>query len=333
MAKNQSGYEVLDPAQERRGSSSLVPVRENRGTVVPYAKKEHLPALTPGALGDLEAYIRAANAAPMLTAEEEQELARKLRDEGDLDAAQKLTFSHLRLVISVARGYLGYGLSHADLIQEGNIGLMKAIKHFDPEKGVRLTTYASTWIKAEIQEFIIRNYRMVKLATTKNQRKLFFNLRQMREDEKSLTAAEAGRIAEALEVKPEEVLDMEMRLSGADTPLDSPAETEDEERFSPIDWLTREEDTPTSVLQEKARERLSREGLTRAMASLDERSREVIFARYLNEDGEGNLAPKTLQELARRFGVSIERVRQIEKKAIQKMHEVLAGDEDIIEGA
>ena len=333
MAKTRSGYEVLDPAQERKGNPLPVPVKKKRGEVVPYARSEHLPALLPGALGDLDAYIRAANAAPMLSAEEERDLARRLREKGDLDAAQKLTFSHLRLVISVARGYLGYGLAHADLIQEGNIGLMKAIKHFDPEKGVRLTTYATTWIKAEIQEYIIRNYRMVKLATTKNQRKLFFNLRQMREDEKSLSLDEAGRIAQTLEVKPEEVLDMQVRLSGADTPLEGPSgESEDEERFAPIDWLTRDEDTPTSVLQEKARDRLSSEGLARAMDVLDERSREVIFARYLNEDGEGNLAPKTLQELATRFGVSIERVRQIEKKAIQKMHEALKGDSDIIEG-
>jgi RNA polymerase sigma-32 factor len=155
----------------------------------------------------------------------------------------------------------------------------------------------------------------------------------MREDEKSLSLDEAGRIAQTLEVKPEEVLDMQVRLSGADTPLEGPSgESEDEERFAPIDWLTRDEDTPTSVLQEKARDRLSSEGLARAMDALDERSREVIFARYLNEDGEGNLAPKTLQELATRFGVSIERVRQIEKKAIQKMHEALKGDSDIIEG-
>lgn len=202
---------------------ALVARPDVKGSVVPYKKPaENLPAVVPTALGDLDAFIRAANAAPLLTAEEEKNYAVALRDKGDLQAAQALVVSHLRLVISIARGYLGYGLPHADLIQEGNIGLMKAIKHFDPDRGVRLMTFAVHWIRAEIQDYVVRNWRLVKLATTKNQRKLFFNLRQMKESDKSLTLDQAKKIATELDVKPEEVLDMEERMTGGDTSIDGP---------------------------------------------------------------------------------------------------------------
>ena len=256
----------------------------------------------------------------------------RLRDEGDLMAAQQLILSHLRLVVSIARGFLGYGLPHADLIQEGNIGLMKAIKHFDPDRGVRLMTFSVHWIRSEIQEYIVRNWRMVKLATTKNQRKLFFNLRQMKADEKSLSTSETERIAETLDVKPEEVREMEARLSGGDTPLESPGSTdaEDDNAFAPIDWLSREEDEPEAALEERDRNRLTGEILRNALDALDERSRLVVQARWLRTDNDGNPDPMTLQELASKLGVSAERVRQIEKKAIAKLRSELAADKDIL---
>ena len=302
-----------------------------KGEVVPYEKKQYLPAVVPR-LGDLDAYIRYANAAPILTADEEHDLAVRLRDEGDLMAAQQLILSHLRLVVSIARGFLGYGLPHADLIQEGNIGLMKAIKHFDPDRGVRLMTFSVHWIRSEIQEYIVRNWRMVKLATTKNQRKLFFNLRQMREDDKTLSPSETERIAETLDVKPEEVKEMEARLFGGDTPLDGTgnADTEDGDDFAPIDWLSREEDRPENVLEGKDKERLSGEILYNALQNLDERSRRVMQARWLRTDAEGNPDPMTLQELATELGVSAERVRQIEKKALAKLRLELAADKDVL---
>ena len=247
-------------------------------------------------------------------------------------AAQQLILSHLRLVVSIARGFLGYGLPHADLIQEGNIGLMKAIKHFDPDRGVRLMTISVHWIRSEIQEYIVRNWRMVKLATTKNQRKLFFNLRQMKSDEKSLSPSETERIAETLDVKPEEVREMEARLSGGDTPLEGPgsSDAEDDNPFAPIDWLSREEDEPEAALEERDRNRLTGEILRDALAALDDRSRRVVQARWLRTDTDGNPDPMTLQELAAELGVSAERVRQIEKKAIAKLRTELAADKDIL---
>ncbi len=302
------------------------------GAVVPY-KPARLPAVIPQ-LGDLEAYIHAANTAPILTSEEEHDLAVRLRDEGDLAAAQQLVLSHLRLVISVARGYLGYGLPYADLIQEGNIGLMKAIKHFDPDRGVRLMTFSIHWIRSEIQEYVVRNWRLVKLATTKNQRKLFFNLRQMKESDKTLTTEETQRIAQTLDVKPEEVREMEARMSGGDTSIDGRSTDDDDDgghSMAPIDWLSRKEDEPETILEEKNRDTLAREQLKKAIASLDPRSQRVIRARWLAEDNEGNAAPKTLQELAAELGVSAERVRQIEKKALSKMREALLASKDDIE--
>lgn len=321
----------LVPYTPPAGGSLIIRPEPVKGEVVPYEKKQYLPAVIPR-LGDLDAYIRYANSAPILSAEEEHDLAVRLRDEGDLMAAQQLILSHLRLVVSIARGFLGYGLPHADLIQEGNIGLMKAIKHFDPDRGVRLMTFSVHWIRSEIQEYIVRNWRMVKLATTKNQRKLFFNLRQLKDDDRTLSTSDTERIAETLDVKPEEVREMEARLSGGDTPLEGTASTDAEEdnSFAPIDWLSREEDEPDTVLEERDKNRLTGEILRDALDGLDERSRRVVLARWLRTDSDGNPDPMTLQELAAELGVSAERVRQIEKKAIAKLRTELAADKDIL---
>jgi RNA polymerase sigma-32 factor len=223
----------------------------------------------------------------------------------------------LRLVASVARHYLGYGLPQADLIQEGNIGLMKAVKRFDPDRGVRLVSFALHWIKAEIHEYILRNWRLVKVATTKAQRKLFFNLRSMRKGLGSLSAGETAEIAKTLGVKPEEVREMETRLSGQDIGLD-PTVEDGEESFSPIAYLASPDDEPVEVLARDQTERLQREGLTAALNNLDARSRRIIESRWLRQD-----EPATLHELAAEFGVSAERIRQIEAKAMQKMRALI----------
>lgn len=289
-----------------------------------------------GPLGDIQAFLHAAENAPVLTPEQERELAISLRDHGDLQAAHQLILSHLRLVISIARGFLGYGLPYADLIQEGNIGLMKAIRHYDPDHGARLMTFAVHWIRSEIQEYIIRNWRIVKLATTKNQRKLFFNLRQMKEDyQKALTYQQAEKIALTLDVKPKEVLEMEERMFGQQTSLDAPGKDsgdDEDNNFTPLDWLSTEEDEPARVLENQEQEKLETEGLSKALQQLDERSRRVIQARYLHVNADGENKAVTLQELAAELGVSAERVRQIEKTAIQKLHDLLASEaEDIYE--
>ena len=325
------GGRNLVPYKGPAGGSLTVRPEPVKGEVVPYEKKQYLPAVIPR-LGDLDAYIRYANAAPILTADEEHDLAVRLRDHDDLMAAQQLIVSHLRLVVSIARGFLGYGLPHADLIQEGNIGLMKAIKHFDPDRGVRLMTFSVHWIRSEIQEYIVRNWRMVKLATTKNQRKLFFNLRQMKEDDKTLSPQDTERIAETLDVKPEEVREMEARLSGGDTPLEGPGsdDAEEDNSFGPIDWLSRDEDEPETVLEERDKNRLTGKLLHDALENLDERSRRVLQARWLRTDTDGNPDPMTLQELAAELGVSAERVRQIEKKALAKLRTDLAADKDVL---
>nr|WP_314624638.1 RNA polymerase sigma factor RpoH [uncultured Noviherbaspirillum sp.] len=273
-----------------------------------------------GNLGNIDAYISAVNRLPMLTQEEEVSLARRWRESNDLAAAQGLVLSHLRLVVSIARGYLGYGLPHADLIQEGNIGLMKAVKRFDPDQGVRLVSYAMHWIKAEMHEYILKNWRLVKVATTKAQRKLFFNLRSHKEGLDSMTPAQVDALAKTLNVKREEVIEMETRLSGRDIALESPTDDEDD-KFSPIAYLSSDSSEPSKVLEAQRFDRLQSEGLETALEKLDPRSRRIVEARWLaNDDGSG----ATLHELASEFGVSAERIRQIEAVALKKMKGSLA---------
>ena len=267
----------------------------------------------PLSTGSLEAYIQSVSRFPILSAEEERALARRFREHDDVEAARQLVLSHLRLVVAVARGYLGYGLPHADLIQEGNIGLMKAVKRFDPERGVRLVSFAIHWIKAEIHEYILRNWRLVKIATTKAQRKLFFNLRSMKSGLAPLTSADVERVATELKVKPEEVVEMETRLSGHDIGFE--ADRDDEEVYAPVNYLAADSDSePYSVLEAEESKRVHAAGLERALASLDPRSRRIIQARWLKEKN-----PATLHDLAAEFKVSAERIRQIELKALQKM--------------
>ena len=273
-----------------------------------------------GSLGNLDAYISAVNRLPMLSHEEEISLAQRLRDQNDLAAAQALVMSHLRLVVSIARGYLGYGLPHADLIQEGNVGLMKAVKRFDPDQGVRLVCYAMHSIKAEMHDYILRNWRMVKLATTKAQRKLFFNLRSHKTGLDTMTPDQVSALATTLNVKPEEVTEMEMRMAGRDIALESPTD-EDDDKFSPIAYLTSESTEPGKVLESRQFDKLQSEGLEQALSNLDARSRRIIESRWLaNDDGSG----ATLHELAAEFNVSAERVRQIEASALKKMKASLA---------
>jgi RNA polymerase sigma-32 factor len=254
----------------------------------------------------------------MLTADEEIGLARRLRDSNDLDAAGRLLMSHLRLVVAVARNYLGYGLSHADLIQEGNIGLMKAVRRFDPERGVRLVSFALHWIKAEIHEYILKNWRLVKVATTKAQRKLFFNLRSMKQGLGTMSQEEIGDMARELNVKPSEVAEMETRMAGGDVALEGRIE-DGEEEFAPIDYLADSDSEPTQVLQRRQNDVLQSDGVREALDELDARSRRIIEARWLNEDADGRVGTATLHDLAQEFGVSAERIRQIEAKALQKM--------------
>ena len=290
---------------------------------------DHLPMLA--ASGSIEAFISAANRVPMLSAAEEQSLARRFREQDDLDAARQLVTSHLRLVIAIARGYLGYGLPHADLIQEGNIGLMKAVKRFDPDRGVRLVSFAMHWIKAEIHEYILKNWRLVKIATTKAQRKLFFNLRSIkaalaqdadsRQGFNTLGAEEVKAVAKKLGVKPEEVIEMETRLTGADVSLE-PLTDDDDDSYAPIAYLAADRSIePSAILERKEYDRLQDQGLSSALASLDERSRTIVQRRWLVADGE---EAATLHELAAEYGVSAERIRQIEVKAMQKMKGKLA---------
>jgi RNA polymerase sigma-32 factor len=268
---------------------------------------------TPASLGSLDHYIQAVNRFPLLSAEQEIELGRRLQRDNDLDAARELVLSHLRLVVAVSRKYVGYGLPQADLIQEGNIGLMKAVRRFDPERGVRLVSFALHWIKAEIHEYILRNWRLVKIATTKAQRKLFFNLRSMKPGMGSLSRKETEVIAKTLGVKPDEVREMETRLSGQDVALD-PQSGDEGETMSPIAYLTDAESGPAQILERKDTARQHSEGLRDALAKLDLRSREIIEARWLREDDHA-----TLQDLANQYGVSAERIRQIESKALKTM--------------
>ena len=279
-----------------------------------------LPVLSSN--GSLEQYIQTVNSIPMLTPEEEFELATRQHLEGDLEAAKRLVLSHLRVVVSIARGYSGYGLQQADLIQEGNIGLMKAVKRFEPNRGVRLFSFAVHWIKAEIHEFILRNWRLVRIATTKPQRKLFFNLRSMRQSLSALSEQEAHAIAQELGVKPEEVREMETRMSGQDIAL--LADDGDDEGFAPIDWLADSHDEPTRALERRSLDLLQSDGLEQALSTLDARSRRIIEARWLADD-----SGATLHELAAEFGVSAERIRQIEAKALGKMKAALSSGQVI----
>ncbi len=269
----------------------------------------------------LDQYIRLVKSFPMLSAEDEFALATRLQKNNDLEAAKQLILSHMRLVVSIARGYSGYGLPQADLIQEGNIGLMKAVRKFDPERGVRLVSFAMHWIKAEIHEYIVRNWRLVKIATTKAQRKLFFNLRSMRRGIGTLDTQEVNRIAQELNVKPEEVLEMEARMGGHEISLESHGDDDGEESYSPIAYLEDPSAEPSAFLAEKQSEQLEMTGLAQAMESLDERSRRIVQARWLQEDNSA-----TLHDLADEFGVSAERIRQIEQKAMQKMKLMLTED-------
>ena len=288
------------------------------------------------ALGNLDAYISAANRLPMLTLEQEQEFSRKFRQDNDIDAAGKLVLSHLRLVVSISRQYLGYGLPHGDLIQEGNIGLMKAVKRFDPDQGVRLVSYAMHWIKAEMHEYILKNWRMVKVATTKAQRKLFFNLRSMKQRYKSEdAAADAGThrdrlsegqidaMAATLKVKREEVIEMETRLSGGDVLLDPSPSDDGEEAYGPIAYLTDTAQEPTALIESHQRDVLASDGIATALEALDDRSRRIVEERWLkvNDDSTGGM---TLHQLAAEYGVSAERIRQIEVAAMKKMKKTLA---------
>jgi RNA polymerase sigma-32 factor len=287
-------------------------------------------------LGNLDAYISAANRLPMLTLEEEQQFARQFKQDNNLEAAGKLVLSHLRLVVSVSRQYLGYGLPHGDLIQEGNVGLMKAVKRFDPDQGVRLVSYALHWIKAEIHEYILKNWRMVKLATTKAQRKLFFNLRSMKQRFKAddaaadsgthrdtLNEAQIDAMAGELRVKREEVIEMETRLSGGDVLLDPSPSDDGDEAFGPITYLTDASHEPTAMLEARERDTLASDGIAMALEALDARSRRIVEERWLkvNDDSSGGM---TLHELAAEYGVSAERIRQIEVAAMKKMKTTLA---------
>jgi RNA polymerase sigma-32 factor len=284
-------------------------------------------------LGNLDAYISAVNRLPMLTAQEESSLARRLRDHGDVQAAGQLVLSHLRLVVSVSRQYLGYGLPQGDLIQEGNVGLMKAVKRFDPEQGVRLVSYALYWIKAEIHEYILKNWRMVKVATTKAQRKLFFNLRSMKQGFKdaadapthrdTLTDAQIDIMARELNVKREEVIEMETRMAGGDVVLDPAPGDDGEEAFGPMAYLADASHEPTAMIESQQRDVLATDGIAAALDTLDPRSRRIVEERWLkvNDDGSGGL---TLHDLAAQYGVSAERIRQIEVAAMKKMRQALA---------
>ena len=284
-------------------------------------------------LGNLDAYISAVNRLPMLTLEQEQAFARQLRETNDIESAEKLVLSHLRLVVSTSRKYLGYGLPHGDLIQEGNIGLMKAVKRFDPDQGVRLVSYALHWIKAEMHEYILKNWRMVKVATTKAQRKLFFNLRSMKQGFKgdadvathrdTLTKDQIASMAKTLNVKPEEVIEMEQRMSGGDVLLDPSPSEDGEEAFGPIAFLADASQEPSAVMEANARDSLATDGIASALKGLDDRSRRIVEERWLkvNDDGSGGL---TLHDLAAIYGVSAERIRQIEVAAMKKMRKTLA---------
>ena len=269
----------------------------------------------PSAANSLENYIHYVNSLPILSQEEELDLAARFRRDNDLEAARRLVVSHLRMVVSVVRGYYGYGLPQADLIQEGNIGLMKAVKNFDPGRGVRLVSFAIHWIRAEIHEFILRNWRLVKIATTKAQRKLFFNLRSLKQGLELLKPHQVKEIAHSLNVSEKDVVEMEARFSCNEVPLEPSSNSEEDEGSAPITHLASDvENEPSHLLEKKQMEAVGSASIAHALASLDERSRRIIESRWLREG-----ATATLQELANEFGVSVERIRQIEQNAMAKI--------------
>ena len=274
----------------------------------------------PSTLGSMEAYIGAVHQIPVLSVEDEQRLARRLREDNDIAAAQELILSHLRFVIHVARGYSGYGLQLGDLVQEGNIGLMKAVKRFDPTVGVRLVSFAVHWIRAEMHEYIIKNWRIVKVATTKAQRKLFFNLRKSKTRLGWLNAAEVSAVAKDLNVSEREVLEMESRLSGRDIGFDAPDDADDDHAPpAPANYLVANDEDPAAAYESADSEDNQLELLREGMAKLDERSRDIIKRRWLDADSK-----VTLQELADEYGVSAERIRQVEANALKKMKALFA---------
>ena len=290
-------------------------------------------------LGNLDAYVRAVQDIPMLEAEEEQALARRLRDQQDLQSAGRLVLSHLRLVVSISRQYVGYGLPQGDLIQEGNVGLMKAVKRFDPDQGVRLVSYAMHWIKAEIHEYILKNWRMVKVATTKAQRKLFFNLRSLKHQYKGdaddehvgrsgFSESEILRVAKELDVRPEDVIEMETRLAGGDVALEASADDDHDSPMAPAAYLADDRHEPSRVIEAHRRDWLASDGITQALSQLDDRSRRIVEERWLkvNDDGSGGM---TLHDLAADYGVSAERIRQIEVAAMKKMRKALTEPSEV----
>ena len=269
---------------------------------------------------DLSAYIQTVNSIPLLTAEEERDLGYRLQEEGDLEAARLLVLSHLRFVVHIAKSYNGYGLAQADLIQEGNVGLMKAVKRFDPTMGVRLVSFAVHWIKAEIHEFVLKNWRIVKVATTKAQRKLFFNLRGAKKSLTWLNGAEVDAIAADLNVKPETVREMEGRLSSTDAAFDGYQDEDDENNYAPVNYLEDQRYNPAHLIEADDTDADASSRLQAALAELDERSRDILQQRWLNE------SKATLHELAATYGVSAERIRQLEKNAMNKIKAALEGE-------
>lgn len=268
--------------------------------------------------GSLESYFQSVNRIPMLSAEEERLLAVRYNEEGDLEAARQLVMSHLRFVVKVARGYSGYGLPQADLIQEGSVGLMKAVKRFDPKFGVRLVSFAVHWIRAEMLEYILRNWKIVKIATTKAQRKLFFKLRSSKKRLAWLNKEEVDSVAKDLGVKPQEVIEMEKRLSSSDTSFDAPESDVDAPSFSPAAYLEDKRQSPEEQLESTQLEGIQLEALSTAVEKLDERSQDIINKRWLSEK------KQTLHQLADEYGVSAERIRQLEKSAFKKMAESIS---------
>ena len=282
------------------------------------------PMLPSLGVGTLDSYIAYVNRVPMLSAAEELHLAQEFRRTENVDAAKTLVLSHLRLVVSVARQYLGYGIPHADLIQEGNIGLMKAVKRYDPNNGARLVSYAIHWIKAEIHEYILKNWRLVKMATTKAQRKLFFNLRSNKPTLSALTPGEVDALAKALDVKGSDVKEMEMRLAGGDVALEGD-DTDEDTAYAPIQWLADNSQEPTQRIASNEADALQGPKLDQALMALDERSRNIVQSRWLAMDADGN-GTKTLHDLANEYGISAERVRQIETAALKKMRSLLQAE-------